>query len=314
MAGSGRATNGLIINYMTLRRLIGWMGICLPFVVYLGNWVIFTHHVTACLLPSSKVPYSLSGYYYTHMRGVFTGTFWALGVFLVAYNGFGRTDQVITTLAGLSAIGIATFPTLPSPAFPADQTGTCGPLVPVEYKSSPHQTLIGAGHQASLVVLIVTLIAMAWRFRYDQPGEEVTGTARAIYLISAAGIAIGGAGAIAQNFLSNSVKVETPWLFWFEIVAILFFGLSWFVKGEAYRAFGNFRSTRSGVVAKELRTHLSDPDWAYSHARRSSVAWRALVIRAGLGWRVSLRSSRHAQDRSPRLRDRGVSSPSGAVG
>ena len=228
-------TNGVIINYMTLRRLIGWMGVSLPFVVYLGNWILFTHHVTGCLVPSSKVPYSLSGYYYTHMRGIFTGTFWALGVFLVAYNGLSRVDLVITGLAGLAAIGIATFPTNPPPHFLADQAGACGPLVPIVYKSSAHQTLIGVAHQVSLVVLIVTLIAMAWRFRYDQPGEKVTSMARTIYLVSAIGIAVGGAGAIIQNFLSDQVKAETPWLFWFEIVAILFFGLSWFVKGEAHR-------------------------------------------------------------------------------
>jgi hypothetical protein len=253
MARFEKSTNGLIINYMTLRRLVGWMGVCLPFVVYLGNWVIFTHHVTGCLVPSSKVPYSLSGYYYTHMRGVFTGTFWALGVFLVAYNGFGWVDQVITTFAGLSAIGIATFPTNPSPSFPADQTGICGPLVPVEYRSSPHQALIGTVHLVSLAVLIVTMIAMAWRFRYDQPAEKVTSTARSIYLISAAGIAVGGIGAIIQNGLSDPVKAETPWLFWFEIVAILFFGLSWFVKGEAYEPLGRYyRSARSRLVAKEL--------------------------------------------------------------
>jgi hypothetical protein len=258
MARFDKATNGVIVSYMTLRRLIGWMGVCLPFVVYLGNWVIFTHHVAACLLPSSKVPYSLSGYYYTHMRGVFTGTFWALGVFLVAYNGFGWVDQVITTLAGLSMMAIATFPTNPPPHLLADQAGVCGPLVPVEYKSSPHQTLIGAAHQISLIVMIATLIVMAWRFRYDEPG--VTSTARMIYLISAAGIAAGGAGAIIQNFLSDTVKAETPWLFWFEIVAILFFGLSWFVKGEAYAPIGKYlRLTRSRVIARELRTQSSDP-------------------------------------------------------
>ena len=253
MAGPDKVTDGLIINYMTLRRLIGWMGVCLPIVVYLGNWVIFTHHVAACLVPSSQVPYSLSGYYYTHMRGVFTGTFWALGVFMVAYNGFGWVDQVITTLAGLSAIGIATFPTTPSPDLLAQQAGPCGPLVPVEYKSSPHQALIGVGHEISLGVLIVTMIAMAWRFRSDQPGEEVTSVARAIYLVSAVGIAVGGIGAIVQNFLSNTVKDETPWLFWFEIVAILFFGLSWFVKGEAYKPLAkNLRLSRPKMAPKAL--------------------------------------------------------------
>jgi len=245
------ATNGLIINYMTLRRLIGWMGVCLPFAVYLGNWIIFTHHVAACLLPSSKVPYSLSGYYYTHMRGVFTGTFWALGVFLVAYNGFGWFDLVLTTIAGLSAIGIATFPTNPPPHLLADQAGVCGPLVPVEYQSSPHQALIGTAHEVSLVVLIVTLIAVTLRFSRDQPAEKVTCTAKWIYRISAGGIAVGGLGAIIQNFLSDSVKAETPWLFWFEIVAILFFGLSWFVKGEAYKPLGKLFSLSRRRIAKE---------------------------------------------------------------
>jgi hypothetical protein len=235
MAKFDRATNGLIIDYKTLRQLIGWMGIALPFVVYLGNWIFFTHHVAACLLPSSKVPYSLSGYYYTHMRGVFTGAFCAIGVFLTAYNGFGRLEQVITTLAGLSMIGIAIFPTNPSPTFKADQTGACEPLVPVAYNASAHQALIGDVHQACLIVLIITLCATAWLFRCDQPEEPVTSRAKVLYLGSVVGIAVGGVGALTQNFLSDSVKAETPWLFWFEIVAILFFGLAWFVKGEAYK-------------------------------------------------------------------------------
>jgi hypothetical protein len=240
MARFDKATNGLIINYMTLRRLIGWMGVCLPFVVYLGNWVIFTHHVTACLLPSDKVPYSLSGYYYTHMRGVFTGTFLVIGVFLVAYNGFGWVEQLITTLAGLAMIGVAIFPTSPSSTLQLDQAGVCGPVVPVGYNSSPHQPLIGWLHMGCLAVLIITLTAMAWLFRHNQPGELVTRTARTVYLISAAGILVGGVGALVQNFLPDSVKHETPWLFWFEIVAILFFGLSWFVKGEAYKPFAAY--------------------------------------------------------------------------
>ena len=71
MAGFDKVTNGLIINYMTLRRLIGWMGVCLPFVVYLGNWVIFTHHVTACLLPSTR----LSRFCHVEM-GVVSSRFW----------------------------------------------------------------------------------------------------------------------------------------------------------------------------------------------------------------------------------------------
>jgi len=105
--------NELIINYLTLRRIIGWLGVSLPVVVYIGNWLIFTNRTPSCLWPSSNVPYSLSGYYYTHTRGLFTGTFWALGVFLVAYNGYDWRDRLTSDLAGLAAIGIALFPTKP---------------------------------------------------------------------------------------------------------------------------------------------------------------------------------------------------------
>lgn len=250
-----RPTNSIIIHYQTLRRLIGWMGVALPFVVYLGNWVFFTHHVAACLWPSSKVPYSLSGYYYTHMRGVFTGAFCAIGVFLTAYNGYGRLEQVVTTVAGLAMIGIALSPTNPSPRLPADQAGTCGPLVPVVYNSSQHQTLIGAVHQVCLIVLIVMLCVTAWLFRSDRPGEPVTSRAKVLYLASAIGIAVGGVGAFIQNFLSDSVKAETPWLFWFEMVAILCFGLAWFVKGEAHKPLTKHLRKR-----RELQSLGGDPD------------------------------------------------------
>jgi hypothetical protein len=244
--------NKLIINYNTLRQFIGWMGVLLPFVIYIGNWAIFTHRVGSCLLPSSKVPYSLSGYYYTHMRSVFVGTFWALGIFLVAYNGYDLRDRVITNLAGLSAIGIATFPTTPPTSFLAAQRGKCGPLVPVTYTSSPHQMLIGYGHQASLFVLISMLLVMALQFRKGDRApsvkteEEMKRKRRnnRCYLGSAIGIAIGGVGAIVQNFLTSPVKAQTTWLFWAEMIAILSFGVAWFVKGAALSSLLNFLRAR----------------------------------------------------------------------
>jgi hypothetical protein len=226
------------------------MGVSLPVVVYLGNWLIFTHHVGACLLPSSKVPYSLSAYYYTHMRGIFTGTFWALGVFLVAYNGHDRCDQVITTIAGLAAIGIGTFPTAPPTSYLAAQAGVCGPVTPVAYLSSVRsQTSIGYLHVASLILLMAMLFVMALRFTKTSPDEQARKSDQEkkqkqrnnrIYRTSAAAIAVGAAGAIVQNFLSVPVKAQTPWLFWFEIVAIFAFGVAWFVKGDALSPPVNF--------------------------------------------------------------------------
>jgi hypothetical protein len=243
--------NALIINYMTLRKLIGWMGVTLPIVVYLGNWLIFTHQVGSCLIPSSNVPYSLSGYYYTHMRGVFTGTFWALGLFLVAYNGYEIWDQVVTTFAGLAAIGIATFPTAPPTKFLAEQAGTCGPRIPVTYTSSMHQSGVSYVHQGSLFVLLATLFVMALRFtKTDKAAQKTEQELRRkkrnnrFYVISAVGIFAGGVGALIQNFLTATQKAQTPWLFWFEMVAIFSFGLAWFVKGEALTPVARFMRAR----------------------------------------------------------------------
>jgi len=42
--------------------------------------------------------------------------------------------------------------------------------------------------------------------------------------------------AFAQNFWPDSVKAVTQWLFWFEALAIVAFGFSWLVKGEAILA------------------------------------------------------------------------------
>ena len=98
--------NQLIVSYMVLRRTVGWIGTLLPIVLPLGNALIF----------HASRPYSMSGYYYTGMRNIFVGALCALGVFLVAYNGYDDVDRWITNIAGASAIGVALFPTKPAPS------------------------------------------------------------------------------------------------------------------------------------------------------------------------------------------------------
>lgn len=256
------ARKQLVIDFMTLRSLIGWMGVSLPIVVYLGNWLIFTNRVAVCLLPGGNVPYSLSAYYYTHMRGLFTGAFWAIGVFLVAYKGRVKWDNWITSAAGISAIGIATFPTKPPATFLAMQRASCGPEVPVLYQSSPNQTAIGIVHMTALFILIGTLFAMTVRFIKDttEDWEEVHRKRhKIIYKASAAGIAIGGLGAIAQNFLSDPVKAATSWLFWAEIVAIFSFGVAWFVKGDALNTSIRYVKKRLGIQGAVNTTPAQPP-------------------------------------------------------
>lgn len=120
-------SENLLISHLTLRKNLGILGILLPILVLV-------------LAGENRWQSSISDYYYTNSRNAFVGILVAMGVFLYAYKG--RVDQpmkdsddtfrenlggmkqlltylkrvilkdnVLTSLAGLSAVGIALFPT-----------------------------------------------------------------------------------------------------------------------------------------------------------------------------------------------------------
>jgi hypothetical protein len=92
-----------IHSYLSLRKAVGWIGILLPFVLILGNCVIFG---------GDKVLHNLSVYYHTGMRDIFVGAICAIALFLFFYKGYNRLDNIAADLAGFSALGIAFFPTV----------------------------------------------------------------------------------------------------------------------------------------------------------------------------------------------------------
>lgn len=94
-------TDAYVRNYLTLRKLIGILGLALPVVLYAGARWLFTEAHQA----------TISAYYYTGMRDVFVGILWAIGVFLVCYKGAREWDNVASTVAGACAILVALFPT-----------------------------------------------------------------------------------------------------------------------------------------------------------------------------------------------------------
>jgi hypothetical protein len=98
------SSSAAVRNYLTLRKLIGILGIALPCVMWLGEPV---------LCPGAGGQPTISHYYYTLMRDAFVGILWALGIFLVCYRGTRRWDDLVSTFAGLFAIIVALFPTKP---------------------------------------------------------------------------------------------------------------------------------------------------------------------------------------------------------
>ena len=108
--GTNSNDNPLVLAYLTLRRVVGALGVLLPPTLFFG----------ALILSSTGLQESISHYYGTVMRGVFVGVLFAIGVFLYSYIGyepsddkkrFEPSDNIAGNLACFFALGVALFPT-----------------------------------------------------------------------------------------------------------------------------------------------------------------------------------------------------------
>jgi hypothetical protein len=194
------------ISYLTLRKLIGWIGVLLVPALATGN-----------LLFSDKLPGSVSGYYYTSMRNVLVGSLCALGVFLFMYFGYDRWDNWLTNAAGVSAVGAALFPAAP-------------------VNPSSAARAVGYVHLACFALLFTMMAIIAlWLFRRTQPGFERTPAKRRRDLVyQICGIVIVTClvlTPIESLIIGSSISPFHP-LFWLEATATFAFGLAWLVKGQ----------------------------------------------------------------------------------
>lgn len=98
-----------VFTYRRLRRVIGILGISLPIVLVLFSLIPFF---------STHIQPSISNYYYTRLREIFTGILCGVGLFLICYKGHNnpklwKNDNFLTNLAGIMALGVALFPMPP---------------------------------------------------------------------------------------------------------------------------------------------------------------------------------------------------------
>lgn len=105
----GGRNRSLIISYLRLRQLIGWLGILLPAICVLGGRIFAG-------LPCQR---SISFYYHTNMRDFFCGILFVVAFFLITYKGDLTIDNIVTWAIGLAGIAVALFPTQGPPCSPA---------------------------------------------------------------------------------------------------------------------------------------------------------------------------------------------------
>lgn len=99
-----KRNRSIIISYLSLRRLIGILGILLPFICVLGG----------LLFSDLPIRSSISSYYHTNMRDFFVGLLAGVSLFLITYKGYERIDNIVTGIIGFTGLGVAIFPCLNS--------------------------------------------------------------------------------------------------------------------------------------------------------------------------------------------------------
>lgn len=206
------------------RRLIGYLGIALPILLYL----LAGARPTEGLQPWRLLT-SVSAYYYTGAVGVFVGVLFALSLFLFSYRGYKSTvaDRIVGATAGLAALIVALFPT-------EAPSGLGEPLWWRHFMSIVHL--------ASAAVLFASFILFSlWLFRKsnlpasERPREKQR--RNMVFLICGFTMIVGVLWAASSHF------TKAP-IFWPETVAIVAFAISWLVKGEAYAPVVRVLKTR----------------------------------------------------------------------
>ncbi len=193
----------VIVSYLTLRRVVGILGVALP--VVLAVWGFFILHAVE-VLPT------ISDYYRLRTRDAFVGTLFTIAWFLFTYRGYDRRDDVAGDLACAFALGVALFPA----------------------SGSPVERAIHFACAAAM------FLALAYFSLFLFTKTKTSGSPTRMKLVrnkvyracGAAILACIALIALYENALADTALARLDPVFWLESLALWAFGISWFVKGE----------------------------------------------------------------------------------
>lgn len=248
------------IDQRKLVRFVGYVALGLPIVLY------FAAHNP---IYATCFRHSISHYFYAPFWGTFfTGALFFIGTYLLVWKGeeIARRDGKLATLAGISAYGVALFPTggagcsaldfmarpmaefvRPAEDAAPDLTAWRFELdfpIPV-LKHVPAEWL----HYGFALFMFSFLAWFSLQIftRVDAARHRKNGkltlrkwTRNAIYYVTGVVIILCILGLIIGFALSAWTSVDMGWwdagnwTFWLEAVALVAFGLAWMVKGQFF--------------------------------------------------------------------------------
>jgi hypothetical protein len=207
--------NEFVVSYLTLRQMIGWIGLLMPFAVRLGALIFEGIHSTD----------SISAYYYTGMRDVFVSTMVLGGALLSCYRTPAWHDNLFAIIAGIAAIGVGLFPM--SPTFAAE-------ILQKYPEMGEAKCYINRGLLGFHFLFVGTFFSLRFYlvyFRFDAFTPQIPTKQKLIrnkiYKLCGAVMLV---AFIAIGILAFENKGAS--IFWPETVAVVAFALAWLVKGQ----------------------------------------------------------------------------------
>ena len=223
-----------LISFRRIRKAIGWLGIGLPFTL-----IFFS------LIPvfRTSIQNSISYYYYTNLREIFTGVLCAVSLFLIRYKGyynpvFWKNDDKMTNLAGITALGVALIPT--NPVSCPEKIYT---LIPFCYKFLGwFHYLFAATFFLILAIISIAVFTIGQNKARDLPVSLVN--ENNIYRICGYAIII----FIIMVPVFDLLKLFPSSTLILETLSLIAFGTSWLVKGRVLGDRGNIGRKLYGEI------------------------------------------------------------------
>jgi len=206
-----------------IRKLIGILGLSLP-----------------VILPLTKLEFlaSISHYYYDTLSSLlFIIILSAFGLFLISYKGYkkegkkeGLSDDFLTNIAGLAALIVVFVPT--------SCTGSTSDIIDALCKTG---NLPLFGHEVTVLNTIhlvsagIFIMCMGWmsRFKFIRTRDESN---KRVYR-HCGNLVFIAIGLLVVFLILEKLGVNFPlkhyYVYIFETMAIIPFGISWLVKGKA---------------------------------------------------------------------------------
>jgi len=209
-----------LISTNSLVQSIGWLSALLPVSMVLGNLIF-----GGC----SCIQDSVSDYYYTITGDLLVGILSAVALLLISYRGYpgDRSDSILSTTAGILALGVAFFPTNETSA------DKCAII------HLPLSELRNNLHNILSAVLFLVLSAISLFLFTKSKGVIVTKQKlhrNRIYRICGIVMLVCIAVLAFYINLRDSMLWLKPYkpVFWLESTALIAFGISWLVKGGLF--------------------------------------------------------------------------------